>query len=138
MRNTDVLERFISVAERFERLEARFYWNRLREFECKDREKRRKERETLPFTERLPILKPGPRINHGGKEFRIIIENTKLRNRMIVEELIRRKDEAKRNGVKRAIVDKVNWEDSLCNELGKEIGLKCTYLEKIFDDRKNL
>ena len=57
---------------------------------------------------------------------------------MIVEELFRRKDEANRNGVKRAIVDKVNWEDSLCNELGKEIGLKCTYLEKIFDDRKNL
>ena len=126
-----LLERYVAVAERFARLEGKLYFKLIREF-------RRKEPEALSFAGRLPILKPGPRINHGGKEFRIIIENTKLRNRMIVEELNRRKDEANRNGVKRAIVDKVNWEDSLCNELGKEIGLKCTYLEKIFDDRKNL
>ena len=129
-----LLERYVAVAERFARLEGKFHFNRFVEF----RREQKKQREALSFAERLPILKPGPRINHGGKEFRIIIENTKLRNRMVVDELIRRKDEAKRNGVKRAIVDKVNREDSLCNELGKEIDLKCTYLEKIFNDRKNL
>ena len=130
----NVLERFASVVERFERCEAKFHFNRFVEF----RLEQKKQREARPFAERLPGVKRGPRKNHGGKEFRIIIENTKLRNRMIVEELIRRKDEAKRNGIKRSIVDKANREASLCNELGKEIGLKCTYLERIFDDRKNL
>ena len=130
----NVLERFASVVERFERCEAKFHFNRFVEF----RREQKKQREALSFAERLPILKPGPRINHGGKKFRIIIENTKLRNRMVVDELIRRKAEAKRNGIKRSIVDKANREASLCNELGKEIDLECTYLEKIFGDRKNL
>ena len=54
---------------------------------------------------------------------------------MICEELIRRKDEAKQNGINRSIVDKTNQEASLCYELANEIDLKCGYVENIWHYR---
>ena len=130
MKSDHVLDRFISVAERFERLEALFIWNRHREFLREKREVRKREWEALPFAERLPKLRRGPRKNHGGKRFRITIQNTERRNRMICDELIQRK---KATG--RPIVDKVNTKRSLCYELAQELNLSCGRVENIWQNR---
>ena len=133
-KTASLLERYVAVAERFAWLEGKFYCNRLREFQREEREKRRKEWEARPFSERLPTAKRGSRKKKKSEEIEFLCFTpkalNKIRYRMIVDELIRRN-----KATARPIVDKVNPERSLCYELANEIGrVRCT-LEEIYRNR---